>query len=126
MAGTFFYQGEERCDSFHNPGHSSRRPRCAKLLNQMLWWTNASSDNAMSKDSEDLCEFCKRGHLIKRTEEISFQQWSDKGYVFCSATIPTGICDHCGFKVWEDAAESILEQTFEEQYGRLPPGVMAS
>lgn len=68
----------------------------------------------------DICELCKRGRLIGRTEEITFHQWTDKGYVRCRCTIPMQICDTCGSKTWDEAAEAILEQAVKAEYDKLP------
>ena len=47
-------------------------------------------------DSIKRCDFCKRGHVTKRYEQVSFHQWTDKGYIFCSVDVPVGVCDCCG------------------------------
>ena len=49
-------------------------------------------------DAHDVerCDFCKHGRVTRRNQSISFRQWTDKGYVFCRAEIPIGVCDRCG------------------------------
>lgn len=68
----------------------------------------------------DLCDFCKQGKLIKRTEEIAFHQWTDRGTVFCKVNIPMGICDMCGAKTWDESAESIIEEAVRQAREKLP------
>jgi hypothetical protein len=68
----------------------------------------------------EICEFCQQGNVVKRNEPMSFHQWTDRGYVFCSVTIPMGICDRCGTKALDEAAEVIIEQAVREAYDRLP------
>ena len=48
------------------------------------------------------------------------RQWTDKGYISCRATIPMGICDHCGSKTWDDDAEAIIEEAVRQEYQKLP------
>jgi hypothetical protein len=63
---------------------------------------------------------CKRGPVIKRNQQISFQQWTDKGHVYCRASIPVGVCGSCGAKSWDEAADEIIEEAFRREYERLP------
>ena len=70
------------------------------------------------KESE-VCVHCKRGRVGERMEEIAFQQWTDKGYVSCRATIPMDICDGCGSKSWGDAAEALIEEAVRRAYEKL-------
>lgn len=58
--------------------------------------------------------------MVKRTQQIAFHQWTDKGYVACKATIPMLVCDHCGTKMWDDDGEEIIEQAVKEAYDKLP------
>ena len=66
------------------------------------------------------CEFCKIGRVIKSDQTISFRQWTDKGYISCRATIPMGVCDHCGAKIWDDEAEAVIEEAVRQEYKKLP------
>ena len=66
------------------------------------------------------CESCKVGRLTRLDQTISFRQWTDKGYILCSATIPMGICDRCGAKNWDDDAEAIIEAAVREEYLKRP------
>ena len=74
----------------------------------------------MSIHEVGVCEICRRGRVFIRTEAISFQQWTDKGYVYCQATIPMAICDHCGSRSWEDAAEKIIDEAVQREYNKMP------
>jgi|RhiMethySRZTD1v2_1073278.scaffolds.fasta_scaffold210002_1 hypothetical protein len=38
------------------------------------------------------CDFCKAGLVTRHYEPVLFRQWSDKGYIFCRAEIPLGVC----------------------------------
>jgi hypothetical protein len=70
-------------------------------------------------DADDACPVCKRGLLAQRSEDLSFYQWTDKGYVFCRAIIPVKVCGHCGFKSWDDAAEAAIEEAVRREYDKL-------
>ena len=65
------------------------------------------------------CDFCKGGPVTKRTQQIAFHQWTDKGYIYCDATIPIGVCDHCGSEHWDEDAEAIIENVVRREYGKL-------
>jgi hypothetical protein len=65
------------------------------------------------------CDFCKLGHVAKRAQQVTFRQWTDKGYVFCRATIPIGVCDHCGSRHWNEDAEAIIEDVVRQEYQKL-------
>jgi hypothetical protein len=67
-----------------------------------------------------ICELCRRGNVVRRSEEMSFHQWTDRGYVFCRVTIPIGVCDQCGTKNWDEAAEAVIEQAVRQEYDKLP------
>jgi hypothetical protein len=73
-------------------------------------------------DSSDLqrCDFCKIGHVTRQMQQIAFHQWTDKGYVFCHATIPIGICNRCRAEHWDEGAEAIIEEAVRREYSRLP------
>ena len=71
-------------------------------------------------EKQEVCVHCKRGLVRERMEEITFHQWTDKGYVFCRATIPMGVCDNCGSKSWDDAAEAVIEEAVRQAYDKLP------
>ncbi len=58
--------------------------------------------------------------MVKRTQQIAFHQWTDKGYVACQATVPMLVCDVCGTKSWDDEGEAIIEQAVKDAYDKLP------
>ena len=59
------------------------------------------------------------GHVTGRNEGISFRQWTDKGYVFCRAEIPLGVCDCCGARHWNQDAEVIINEVIRREYDKL-------
>lgn len=67
----------------------------------------------------DRCDLCERGKVVKRNEKLSFHQWTNRGYVFCSVVIPLGTCEQCGAKTWDEAAEAIIEQAVRKEYDKL-------
>jgi len=73
----------------------------------------------MSDDrNNDRCDICKRGKVITRNELLAFHQWTSRGYISCSVTVPVGTCSRCGAKSWDDAAEKIIEQAFQQEYNK--------
>jgi hypothetical protein len=74
----------------------------------------------MSKiETAQRCDFCKIGRIAKRKEQLAFRQWTDRGYVSCSAVIPIGVCDRCGLRDWDEAAEPIIEEAVRNAYETL-------
>jgi len=67
------------------------------------------------KDETTMCVFCKKGYSVNRMERMAFQQSSDKGYVHCRVMVPIGICNSCGAKSWDVAAEKILNVVFQRE-----------
>jgi hypothetical protein len=65
------------------------------------------------------CDFCKRGHVTTRHEQVSFHQWTDKGYVFCRADVPIGVCNRCSSKHWNQNTETIVEDAVQQEYQKL-------
>lgn len=65
------------------------------------------------------CEFCKASELIERTQLIAFHQWTDKGYVFCRATVLIGVCDKCGSRSWDDVAGATIDEAVRQAYEEL-------
>jgi hypothetical protein len=74
----------------------------------------------MSDSDEGNCIFCKRGRVVKREETIAFHQSTDKGYVFCRVSIPVAICEGCGSRTWDEAAEAAIEAAVRKGYEKLP------
>jgi hypothetical protein len=62
------------------------------------------------------CDFCKTGRVTKYYTPVSFRQWSDKGYILCQAEIPLGVCNRCGSSHWNQDAETIVEDAFQQSY----------
>jgi hypothetical protein len=70
-------------------------------------------------DRTKICDFCRAGQLIERTQLIAFHQWTDKGYVFCRTTVLIGVCDKCGSRNWDDAAEATVDEAVRKAYEKL-------
>jgi hypothetical protein len=68
----------------------------------------------------EICYFCKKGELVRRTEEIAFHQWTDKGYVFCRVKASLGVCDRCGSRDWNDDTEALIDAAVRREYDKLP------
>jgi hypothetical protein len=73
-----------------------------------------------NSDDEESCYFCKKGKFIRRTEEIAFHQWTDKGYIFCRVSVSLGVCDQCGSRDWNDDTEAQVDEAVRQQYDKLP------
>jgi hypothetical protein len=67
-----------------------------------------------------ICEFCKKGSVAKRMEEMAFRQWSDKGYVYCRAMLLIGTCDNCNAKSLDSESDKIFDEAFQREYDKLP------
>jgi hypothetical protein len=67
-----------------------------------------------------ICEFCKKGRVIKRMEGMAFRQWSDRGYVHCRVMILVGTCDHCHAKSLDLESDKIFDEAFQQKYDKLP------
>jgi hypothetical protein len=74
----------------------------------------------MAEDDPTLCEFCRRGHVIERTQDIAVHQSSDKGYVHCRVTLPVLFCEACGSITSAPGAEDLIEEAFRRAYNALP------
>jgi hypothetical protein len=66
------------------------------------------------------CDFCGKGPVVERTEEIALHQWTDKGYVFCRVAIPLAICRNCGGRNWHEKADAIIAEAVRHAYDKLP------
>jgi len=71
-------------------------------------------------DHVAICDFCKKGGVIRSSKEIKFRQSTDKGYVHCLVTMQVGVCDHCGSWSFDQGADKILEEAFRREYDKLP------
>jgi hypothetical protein len=65
------------------------------------------------------CDFCKKGRVVARKQQLAFGQWTDKGYIHCRAEVPIGICDRCGSDHWNPEAEDIVAKAVRREYGKL-------
>jgi hypothetical protein len=65
------------------------------------------------------CDFCGKGPVIWRAEEMRFRQSSDKGYVLCSVTLPVGTCAHCQAKSLDADSNAAFEAAFPREYDKL-------
>lgn len=74
----------------------------------------------MPEDKVSVCDFCNKGRVAWRTEEMVFRQSSDKGYVHCRLELAVGTCQTCGSKSLEPDSDRILEAAFQEEYRKLP------
>jgi Zn ribbon nucleic-acid-binding protein len=68
------------------------------------------------------CPACKTGRLVDGVHELRFFQASDRGPVEVRVTIPLSTCGRCGFQVWQEAAEAIIDEAVRAAYERLPKG----
>jgi hypothetical protein len=66
------------------------------------------------------CNFCEKGHLTWRLEEMAFRQSSDKGDVHCRVALSVGTCGNCGSKTVEPGADRIFDAAFQREYDKLP------
>jgi hypothetical protein len=66
------------------------------------------------------CDFCKKGPVVWRLEEMAFRQSSDKGYVRCRVELPVGTCDNCGSKSLDSESDRIFDAAFQREYDKLP------
>jgi hypothetical protein len=71
-----------------------------------------------TSERADSCAVCVQGTVIKRDEELTFYQSTDRGYVFCKVKIPMDVCPHCNAKSWDEGAEAIIEQAVRAEYDR--------
>ena len=52
-------------------------------------------------------------------EEMAFRQSSDKGYIHCRVTIEVAVCDRCGARSLDPAADRIFDEAFQREYDKL-------
>lgn len=74
------------------------------------------------RTGKELCEQCGRGSVVVRKEQIKFIQWTKKGYLICRVVVPIGKCGSCGAKIWDEVAESIIDEAVRREYEKLPNG----
>lgn len=56
--------------------------------------------------------------MIAQNRELAFRQWTDRGYVHCRVSIPMDVCTKCGFRSWDDTAESVVEDAVRREYDK--------
>ena len=74
----------------------------------------------MEMTTGDSCDFCRKGRVNWRMEQLSFRQSSDKGYVHCRTSLPVGTCDKCGAKTLQPDTDALFDEAFRREYGKLP------
>jgi hypothetical protein len=71
-------------------------------------------------DDAHQCEFCKKGRVITRKQQLAFRQWTVRGYIHCRVEVPIGLCDRCGSIHWNQEAEALIEEAVRRGYEKLP------
>lgn len=69
----------------------------------------------------EVCPICKYHQIVKGTIDLTFHRMTDRGRVTCCVALPHGICQNCGFKMLDDGAEAIMDESVRQAYDRLPP-----
>jgi hypothetical protein len=69
------------------------------------------------KEETTICEFCRKGHVHKRKEDIAFRQWSDIGRISCQVTVSMGVCDGCGARSGS-GIDKIFDEAFQREYDK--------
>ena len=64
-----------------------------------------------------ICEFCRKGHVSERMEDIAFHQRSDLGRISCRVSVPIGICDACRARS-ASGIDRILDESFQREYDK--------
>lgn len=73
----------------------------------------------MNNKPAEKCAFCNRDQLVDHTKEITFHQYTDRGYVTCRVVVPMKICGHCGAQNWDDRADAIMDEAVRQAYHKL-------
>jgi hypothetical protein len=66
-----------------------------------------------------LAIFVKRAVSSIRPEEVSFKQWTDRGYVFCTVKLRVGVCDHCDSRDWNTETEAVILEVVRRERDKL-------
>ena len=74
----------------------------------------------VAKKEMEICELCQVGKIVKAKRLMTFHQWTDKGNITCTVTIPIGICDNCDARIWNEETEAAIEQAVKQEYDKLP------
>jgi hypothetical protein len=67
----------------------------------------------------EACVFCSHGPITVREEEVSFRQWTDKGYAHCRVVVPVARCAHCGAGTIDESGDTIMDAAVRQAYDRL-------
>jgi hypothetical protein len=73
----------------------------------------------MVRDDGDGCGSCGHHTVVRREQEVAFHEWTDRGYVFCKVLVPAAVCERCGTRTWEKAAEAIIEDAMRRERDKL-------
>jgi hypothetical protein len=74
----------------------------------------------MSDSSEiDICDFCRRGLVVKSLQQLSFRQLTRKGYISCRVNILVASCADCGARGWDKEAEAVIEDAVNREVEKL-------
>jgi hypothetical protein len=72
-----------------------------------------------TEEKMSTCDFCGKGRIVKRKQNISFRQMSDWGHILCQAAVDVSVCDHCGTRSVEPGADKVFDDAFRRQYAAL-------
>ena len=73
----------------------------------------------MVGDHGDGCGSCGHPTVVKREQEVAFHEWTDRGYLFGKVVVPVAVCEQCGTRTWETAAEAIIEDAMRREREKL-------
>ncbi|HUI95553.1 MAG TPA: hypothetical protein VLX44_07360 [Xanthobacteraceae bacterium] len=71
--------------------------------------------------TDQVCLFCKQGHVSQLTKELTFRQTTDRGPIVCRIAVPVGRCSKCGAETFDAEAEAMIESAVRREYEKLPP-----
>jgi hypothetical protein len=71
---------------------------------------------APHKEETTICEFCRKGHVIQRLEDIAFRQWSDVGWISCQVAVSIGVCNVCNARTTLLGGDKVLDEVFQREY----------
>jgi hypothetical protein len=66
-----------------------------------------------------LCEFCRRGFVTKRAEQIAFYQLTDKDYVRCRTMVAVSVCGQCLAETFDDTAADLIKDAVKRSASPL-------
>jgi hypothetical protein len=72
---------------------------------------------APHKEENTICEFCRKGHVIQRLEDIAFRQWSDLGWISCRVAVSIDVRDVCNGRTLPEG-DKILDEAFQREYDK--------